>query len=40
MMELEDLVRSHGETSFRRSCCFHVKELGNMMLTDEQSDHL
>ena len=40
MMELEDLVRSHGGTSFRRSCSYLGRTMRDIMLTDEQSDRV
>ncbi|KAL8885000.1 MAG: hypothetical protein Q9215_007073 [Flavoplaca cf. flavocitrina] len=39
IMEVEDLVRSHGGKSFRRSCSY-IDSDDELMLTDEQSDRV
>lgn len=40
IMEVENLVKSHGGASFRRSCSFHYFQGPDIMLTDEQSDRV
>ncbi|KAL8893610.1 MAG: hypothetical protein Q9192_005099 [Flavoplaca navasiana] len=39
-LEVEDLVRSHGGTSFRRSCSFQGRQMREIMLTNEQSNRV
>ncbi|KAL8893373.1 MAG: hypothetical protein Q9192_005333 [Flavoplaca navasiana] len=40
MMELQDLVRSHGGTSFRRACSFYGKDRREIFMRDEQSERV